>query len=390
MVKLRTEDGLEGLGEAFFHAATVETYLHSTVAPLVLALDDPNPESVGRALTPYVGFQGGGIENRARGAVDIALWDLLGKRTGQPVAALLGGPVQDRIRIYNTCAGSGYVGDTSQQNSANWGLERSGKFEDLQAFLERPRALAKDLLAEGITAMKIWPFDRGAERHGGNVISPEDLARGIWVLDEIRSEVGDAMDIMVELHGMWNVASAVKIVQSIEKFHPYWVEDPVRADMPQGLRAVREATSIPIATGETVVGARGFLPLLLADGLDVATVDVQWTGGLTEARKVATLADAFGRAFAPHDCTGPITLAACAHLVMSQPNGLIQETVRAFVRGWYAEVVTRGPAIHGDLMTLTADPGLGVELAESFTRRADVVHRSTETTSRGHRALRTV
>lgn len=390
VVRVHTDDGLVGLGEAFFHAATVETYLHDTVAPLLFSLDDPTPERVARALAPYVGFQGGGIENRARGAIDIALWDLLGKRTGHPVAALLGGPMQDRIRIYNTCAGSGYVGDTSQQNSANWGLERSGRYEDLQGFLETPRALARDLLADGITAMKVWPFDRGAERHGGNVITPQDLTRGLWTLDEIRSEVGGAMDIMIELHGMWNIASAVKIVEAIEQFDPYWVEDPIRADIPQGLQSLKASTSIPIATGETVVGARGFLPLFLADGLDVATVDVQWTGGLTEARKVASLADAFGRSFAPHDCTGPITLAACAHLVMSQPNGLIQETVRAFVRGWYADVITGGPSIEGDSMVLGTGPGLGLELAESFIQRPDTAHRSTHSPTRGQRALRTV
>ena len=96
-----------------------------------------------------------------------------------------------------------------------------------------------------------------------------------------------------------------------------------------------DAVDVPIATGETVVGRRGFLPLLQRGAVDVVTADVQWTGGLTEARRIATLADAFGVPVAPHDCTGPVTFAACVHLVVSQRNGLIQETVRAFLRTWY-------------------------------------------------------
>lgn len=390
IVTLTTADGIQGLGEAFFHSATVESYLHETVAPILFSMDDPSPEAVASALVPYVGFQGGGIENRSRGAVDIALWDILGKRTGFTVAELLGGPVRESIRTYNTCAGAGYVGTTSQQNSSNWGLKGLGRYEDLSAFLRAPASLARDLLDEGITAMKVWPFDIGAERFGGNAIDAVDMKQGLWVLDEIRSEVGDDMDVMVELHGLWAVDPATKIAQALEEFRPYWIEDPVKADIPGALRSVKQSTSASIAVGETIVGPRGFVPLLTHDALDVVTVDVQWTGGLTEARKVASLADAFGRSFAPHDCTGPVTLAACAHLVMSQPNGLIQETVRAFVRGWYGEVITGGPTITQDSMTLGREPGLGIELAEGFADRADVTQRISTAETGGRRALRTV
>ena len=119
---------------------------------------------------------------------------------------------------------------------------------------------------------------------------------------------------------------------------------------------------MPIATGETVVGRRGFMPLLAADAIDVVTVDVQWTGGLTEARKVASLADAYGIPVAPHDCTGPATLAACVHLAMSAPNGLIQETVRAFLRTWYADLVIGFPDIVDGTIAPPTRPGHGVSL----------------------------
>ena len=173
LLRLRTDTGLVGIGEAFFAAGAVEAYLHDHVAPVLLGWDEPTPEAAAARLAPYVGFQGGGVETRALGAVDLALWDLLGRRAGLPVVDLLGGAVRESIPIYNTCAGSGYVGSSSRQESGNWGLDRATAFEDLDAFLHRPAELAKALHAEGIPGMKVWPFDIGAEKTGGT-----DILRG--------------------------------------------------------------------------------------------------------------------------------------------------------------------------------------------------------------------
>ena len=122
LLRLHADDGAAGLGEAFFGAAAVEAYLHDTAAPVLLGERHPTPERTARLLAPYVGYQGGGVETRGNGAVDLALWDLLGKRAGLPVVDLLGGPVRDRVRVYNTCAGPGYVRSSSRQVSENWGL----------------------------------------------------------------------------------------------------------------------------------------------------------------------------------------------------------------------------------------------------------------------------
>jgi L-alanine-DL-glutamate epimerase-like enolase superfamily enzyme len=107
----------------------------------------------------------------------------------------------------------------------------------------------------------------------------------------------------------------------------------------------------------------------------VVTVDVQWTGGITEARKVAALADTYGVPVAPHDCTGPVSFAACLHLVMSQPNGLIQETVRAFLRTWYADLVVGLPEVVDGRITPTREPGLGLRLVDGLADRTDVQRR---------------
>ncbi len=373
---LHTDEGLVGLGDTFLQSAAVEAYLHSHVAPLLLGLDEPTPEAVSLLLAPYVGFQGGGVETRANGAVDIALWDLLGKQSGQTVSRLLGGPVRDTIGVYNTCAGPGYIQDTSRQSSSNWGHSQ-GEYEDLDAFLTQPGRLAKELYAEGLRGMKVWPFDHAAEKSGGNRITSADLDSAMTVIREIRDAVGMDMDLMVELHGQWSRRAAVEICRALEPYQPFWVEDPVRPDAVDALGALTSEVGVPIATGETALGRRGFLPLLEQGRIAYATVDVQWTGGLTEARKVANLADAFSVPVAPHDCTGPITLAACFHLAMAQPNALIQETVRAFLRTWYPRVVTGLPEIQNGVAALSPEPGLGLQIAAGLREDPDTVRRVT-------------
>jgi len=374
LLVLRSADRQVGLGEAFFTAGAVEAYLHEQVAPVLLGLADPTPERVSALLAPYVGFQGGGVETRATGAVDLALWDLLGRRAGLPVVDLLGGAVRQRVPVYNTCAGPGYVGRSSRQHSSNWGLEHS-ELDDLRAFLEQPAALARQLAEEGLTGMKVWPFDSAAERTGGTDVTPTDLDRGLAVIQAIREAV-PAMRLMVELHGLWNLRAATAICRAVEPYGPFWVEDPVRPDAIDALARLRDATDVPIATGETVVGRRGFLPLLQRGAVDIVTADVQWTGGLTEARRIATLADTFGVPVAPHDCTGPVTFAACVHLVASQRNGLIQETVRAFLRTWYRELVEGLPEIVDGHIAPSRQPGFGVRLVPGLTERADVARRT--------------
>jgi galactonate dehydratase len=380
LLRLHTDEGLTGLGEAFFGAAAVEAYLHDTAAPVLLGAEDPTPERAARQLAPYVGYQGGGVETRGNGAVDLALWDLLGRRAGLPVVDLLGGAVRDRVRAYNTCAGSGYVATSSRQASDNWGLGAPGAgrpYEDLEAFLERPGELAKELWAEGLRGMKVWPFDRAAERTGGTEIPQRDLERGLAVVAAIREAVGAEMDLMVELHGLWDRRAAARILQALTPYRPAWVEDPVRPDAADALAALAAEVEVPIATGETLVGRRGFLPLLQRAALDVAIVDLGWTGGLTEARKVAALADAYGVPVAPHDCTGPVALAAGVHLVLSLPNGLVQETVRAFLRTWYGELVTGLPEVRDGHVAASGEPGLGVALREGLAERPDVQRRVT-------------
>ncbi|MPZ67882.1 MAG: mandelate racemase/muconate lactonizing enzyme family protein [Pseudonocardiaceae bacterium] len=379
LVQVYTDERLVGLGETFFGAGAVATHIHEDVAAQLLGADPRRIEYLNAALTGYVGATGTGVENRARSAVDIALWDLLGQAAGLPLHDLLGGRTRDRIRVYNTCAGSRYIRQDTGQQVANWGVDDrpAGRYEDLYAFLHDAGALATDLLASGITGMKIWPFDPYAEHSRGTYLSSDELHRATEPFRLIREAVGDAMDVLVELHGLWNVPAAQRIATALAPYEPFWLEDPIRADLVGGLAAISGSTNIPVAVGETLAGRTAFLPLLAEQALGVVTVDLTWTGGLTEARKIAALADSYGVPVAPHDCTGPVALTACTHLSTSAPNALVQEFVRAAYYGWYGDLVTALPDVADGSIAPPPGPGLGTALRPDLDDRPDVNRRST-------------
>lgn len=376
-ILLHDEQGNVGLGETFFSQSVIEEYVHAIAAPLIFASKDVSPESLALFLTPYVGFQAGGVEMRSLGGIDIAVWDLMGKRLNTTVVDLLGGAVRDEIKIYNTCAGSSYMKKTSSQNSSNWGVagDKRQPYEDLDAFFNRPAELARELFDSGIKGMKIWPFDKAAERTNGASISRSELNAALSIVSAVRTEVGMEMDLMIELHGLWLRSPVEMIMNELKQFDPFWVEDPLRVDAVDALSNLRSATGMRIATGETATGRRSILPLLQRNAVDIVTMDVQWCGGLTEARKMASLADTFATPFAPHDCTGPVSLAACTHLVLSQKNALIQETSRAFINTWYRDFVDGTPEIVNGHISATKKVGHGVTMQEWVFSSEDVFRR---------------
>jgi L-alanine-DL-glutamate epimerase-like enolase superfamily enzyme len=316
---------------------------------------------------------------RAASAVDIALWDLRGKALGQPLCDLLGGRSRDSIRTYNTCAGERYVRGRSAQAVQNWGLNdgrADGRHEDLDAFLHRADELAQSLLAEGTTGMKIWPFDPYAEPTQGHDISGAQLERALEPIRRIRSAVGREMDVMIELHALWDVPAAGRIVAALDEFDPFWIEDPVRVTSADALAEVQRATRAPIAAGETLTDLPDFRDLLVREGARIVIFDVGWVGGITTARKVAALAESHERPVAPHDCTGPVVYAAATHLSLHLPNAILQESVRAFWDGWYRELVTALPLIEHGMVTVPPGPGLGLELRPELFERGDVHIRS--------------
>ena len=378
-VEVETSDGAVGIGEGCLGPLAIEAYIHEIAAPYLLGRDALDIERHDRAMRGYLGYDGAGVETRGNGAINLALWDLAGQVTGRPLHELLGGRVRDRIRAYNTCAGYEYARSGGQLQLANSGLEAErplGPYDDLDATLHRPGELARDLVAEGFSAMKIWPFDRAAVESGGRAIGATALRDALEPIRAIRAAVGDRIDIMVELHAQWQLEPMLRIAARLEEFRPFWLEDPIKATSPLELGQLAAATAVPIAISETVAGRQRFRELLDANALGVLIFDVGWTGGITEARKIASLAEAYEIPVAPHDCTGPLLLAASAHLSVHLPNAILQEQVRAFLHGWYAEVTTGLPAVTDGYMSAPVGPGLGCRLRPEVWRRRDAVIRT--------------
>jgi len=375
-VRLHTDEGLTGLGETFMGAEAVEAYLHEWAATRLLGKDPLAIEARNRDLMGYLGWRGSGVETRGNSAADIALWDLFGKAAGMPVHTALGGRSRDAIRIYNTCAGYQYIRSNQNQTSANWGLKNAGgPYEDLQGFMHRADELALSLLSEGITAMKIWPFDPAAERSDGQYISNADLDAALEPFRKIRSAVGEQMDIMVEFHSLWRLPMARKIARALKPFNTFWHEDAIRMDSLDLLRQYAVDSEALICASETLSYKWGFKDYLQTGVAGIAMLDLSWCGGLTEARKIAAMADAWQLPVAPHDCTGPVVWAASTHLSLHAPNALIQESVRAFYTGWYKELVTELPIVENGMIRLNDKPGLGLELLPDLHRRADATVR---------------
>ena len=367
-VRLHTDEGITGLGETFMGAAAVEAYLHETVAPKLIGRDPMQIEAINRDLIGYLGWRGAGVETRGNSAVDIALWDIFGKA--------LGGRSRDKVRTYNTCAGYRYVRDSRAQAVANWGTgSTGGPYEDLDGFLNTADELAHSLLEQGISGMKIWPFDIAAERTHGLDISADELRMALVPFEKIRKAVGDRMDIMVEFHSLWQLPPAQRIARALAEFDTYWHEDPVRMDSLETLKAYAGHSRAMICASETLAYPHAFRDYLATGVAGVAMLDLSWCGGLSEARKIAALAEAHHIPVAPHDCTGPVVFMASCHFSLHARNTLIQESVRAFYTGWYTELVTALPVVAKGEISLADAPGLGLELLPGLEKRPDAIVR---------------
>lgn len=385
-VELETAEGIVGLGETWRGASAVEGVIHDDIAPWLLGRDSRAIERISNVLlNPYVGFHSASAEVRAASAIDIALWDIFGKRHGIPVCEALGGASRDKVRVYNTCSGYSFNAKSSSYDTASTrrtikkGEKSAGPYDDQVAFMTDAGKLAKNLLAEGYTAMKIWPFDMWATGSYGCDITDEGIERGMDAFRKIRDAVGGKMQIMCEMHSIWKLPAALKICRALEEVGVFWAEDCLcKMDDKQALRELRSKTSTPICGSETLSGMTSFREMISEGAFDYVMLDTGWCGGLSEGRKIAALADSFCKPFAPHDCTGPVQLWAGLHLAAHASNALFQEVVRANLASWYKDLVTELPQISDGYAAVPTAPGIGTELRPEVYTRPDAVVRVSE------------
>jgi len=368
IVRIHTDDGLIGVSDTFYTGDAIRGFVHETAAGYLLGKDPRQIERHWEALyARNVARWGGvGMELRAISALDAALWDILGQSLGVPIYQLLGGLARDRIRTYNTCGGPLYGGRGGSRAG-----EGKGPLEDLWAQLNEPEVLAEELLAEGLTAMKIWPFDRFALAGDGRSISAADLREGLEPFRRIREAVGDRIEIMLEGHGYWDITTAKKIAAAVEEYEPAWLEDMVLAHDVDAIAELKASTSTPVIASEMLITRYQYRQLLERRAADIVMVDPTWAGGITESRKIVTLAESFGLPVAMHDCTGPFTLLAGVHLALSAPNAVYQEHVRAYVRGWFGDLVPESVRVVDGFILPPTAPGIGTQLRPEVLERPD-------------------
>jgi galactonate dehydratase len=389
-VAVHTDAGIVGYSDTFYMTDAVRGYIHQFAAPMLLGRDPLAIELHWRRLYEVIAhIAGKGAEIRALSAIDAALWDIFGQATGQPVWQLLGGAARDRIKTYNTCGGPTYG---RSRGSTSYGTDGPphAQYEDLIGFMTDAGALAQELLDEGISGMKIWPFDYVAHSPGGwdnwrtfkgvfdpqlaniggHAISNSDLKQCLEPFRKIRAAVGDKMEIMVEGHGLWSLPAAIKIAHALEEFAPFWLEDLMRADDIDALAQLRASTRTPLLVSEFLTTRYEYKAVLEKQAADIIMIDPTWAGGITESKKIATMAETFKRPVALHDCTGPFTLMAGIHLAINATNAVYQETVRAYLRITYPDMVTDGITVIDGHILAPTNPGIGTTLLPDIRTRA--------------------
>ena len=343
-VRVETDGGLVGWGEASCEgrSETVRTAVHQ-LAELLVGRDALRVEDHWQVMTKGSFYRGGPILSSAVSGLDQALWDLAGKHWDAPVHQLLGGPVRDRIRVY------GWVGGDEPEEVADHIAEQ---------------------VEAGLTAVKMNASGRMSRM--ASVAELDGVVRRVAAAREV---LGDHRDVAVDFHGRFTLANARRVAPLLEPYRPFFLEEPVVPENSHLIGELVRSTTTPVSTGERLYSRQEFLPVLQA-GIAVAQPDLSHAGGITETRKIASLAEVFDVQLAPHCPLGPLALAACLQVGFATPNYLIQEQSIGIHYNQGAEVldylIDTAPLqfVDGHIPRLTA-PGLGIDIDEQAVRSAD-------------------
>lgn len=339
LVRTRTSAGITGVGDASHGGTDADKVKYLTQFGTMLkgrSVFDVEALRLGAEPTIFAG--GGTAAAICMSALEMSLWDIQGKLSGVPAYRLFGGRLNERIRNYANINRS--TDDRTPQGFAR-GAERA--------------------VRAGFDAVKLAPFDdippgAPADRVG-------DLVElGVACTRAVRQAVGDAVDVLVDVHSRVDLARGLELCRRLEPLDLYWLEEVVAAKPSlDGLAAINRAATMPTAGGESRYGVREFLPYIAANAVDILMPDVKYCGGMLELKKIAALAEAAGVQIAPHGPASPIGNLAAAHVCASIPNFNILEFSYGEVP-WRAEIVDPPEQIERGHITPTARPGLGVDL----------------------------
>ena len=338
ILRLQTDEGLEGIGEASMlsYDPMVADLLERWTEAYLVGKDPMAHELHWMRMHQDNGGRGGRLFSTALSGIDIALWDIKGKALGAPVYKLLGGPIRDKIRVY---ANGWYTNPGTPEQNAEEALR---------------------VVEMGYTAMKFDPFGQ----HNYYTISPEEAQLAEDRVAAVREAVGPSVEILVEVHAKFNVYTAVHLGQRLEKYRPFWFEEPVSQENVGEMAQVRQKVNIPIATGERLYLKFPFYELVKADAVDILQPDMCNAGGITELKKIAAIAEPRHVLMAPHNTNAAVGTVASFHLDAATPNFLIQEYHAEFYEPHYFEVFDGLPRQKDGYVDLPQGPGLGLTFNE--------------------------
>jgi galactonate dehydratase len=341
-VKVQTDvPGLFGWGEATLEWKTKGVVgAIEDLSQLLIGQDPRRIEHLWQVMHRQYFWRGGSTDFSAMSGIDQALWDIKGKDLNVPVCELLGGPVRDTLRFYDHLGG--------------------GTLEGMYKTAE-PEEFATKILESvenGFTAVKAMPIPVSELIESADV-----LKRSARCVEAMRNAAGDKIDIMLDLHARTTAAAAIQFGRMLAEYNLYWYEEPCWPEHVDALVEVARTLPFPIATGERLVGRWQFRELLEKRACSVIQPDVSHCGGISEARRIAALAETYSVAVACHNPQGPVSTAASLHIGFATPNYLIQEVVRKDVP-WRNDVVDEPIRIESGLAHPPTRPGLGIEINE--------------------------
>lgn len=332
-LRVLTDEGVEGLGEATLEYK--EKALLGAVEHLKEAFIGKDPRQIEKHYHDSYRdayWRGGPVLMSALSAVEMALWDILGKSLGVPVYQLLGGKIRDQVRIY--------------VNGWFSGAKTPEEFGEK----------AKIAVQRGVTAMKWDPFGKSYLE-----ITNQDLDTALRCVLAVREAVGNEVDLLIEGHGRFNVPTSIKIAKELEQFSPMFFEEPVPPDNLEALKAVREKSPVAISAGERLYTRQSFLNLFETRAADYIQPDVSHAGGIMELKKIAAMAEAYYIPFAPHNPSGPVANAATLQLAACCPNFSILEIMYSDV-DYRKKITNENLYYKNGYIKIPDQPGLGLTL----------------------------
>ena len=334
-VKVVTDEGITGVGEG-----TLEGREKTVVAAVdelarVLVGEDPFAiEGLHLRMQRDSYWRTGPVLSTAISAVDLALWDIKGKALGVPVYELLGGRIRDRVKVY--------------ANSWFYGSRTAAEFADKAAAT----------VAQGFRGLKWDPFGTAYLS-----LSPAEIRAAMANVAAVRDAAGPDVDLMIEGHGRFDVATAIQVGRELRAFNVRWFEEPTLPDRGRNTAAVRRAIEVPVAAGERTYSRFDCADLLDADAVDILQPDVCHVGGLTEMKRISAHADAVNIPIAPHNPYGPVCHAATLQFAATCHNFLVLETFITDVP-WRGDLTNEAVRFEDGCFVISDKPGLGIELNE--------------------------